>query len=658
MPRATAHQVASLPQSADTWFLLSRKLQTWVTEPGQPPMRPYGCFLYSLGRDVIVGGGLELEPPTAKTVFALLLNGMARPTGSSGLPPQRPRQVGFVDQELADALQARLALLGVGTQSMAPPEILQENISKLEADLRARGGPEVPGLLSVPGVTPELVRGLFAAAADFYRSEPWLVLEGEQQLAVRVSPEPDFRYTQVLGNAGMEYGLSMFRTWEDMERFGTALDGRGPWIPPGGLHSLLFDDPTLIPLADLDGIEAHEWPLASHTAIPLPMVYKGKRDAARPTASDLRWYEAALRAIPVFIRDHLKPDGRAGFLPAEATFPVPCHSGQVTVTIHYPAREIDLEGQPVQQGFMLPEERDQSDSPAFDRRALEGGLADFVRQVSGSSDKRTTKLQKAQQLMYQAWDEDNPAQRLILAHQALALSPNCADAYVLLAEEEADIVGRAQALYQQGVEAGERALGKRFFAENTGAFWALLETRPYMRALEGLAGTLWRLGRPDEALVRYRQMLRLNPGDNQGMRYLVLELLFELDRTEEVQALLDEYKDDTLAEFGYARALVEFRRRGPSATAVRLLRKALRTNPHVPAYLTRQKRVPGRLPDRIDLGGEAEAAAYASRFLVFWRRTPGAVDWLVEVSEAPSVGAGSRRTTAQTTRRRHLKRSS
>lgn len=645
-----------MPQSADTWFFLSHKLQTWVTEPGQPPMRPYGCFLYSPGRDVIVGGGLELEPPTAGAVFALLLNGMASPTDSSGLRPQRPLHIGFVDPELAKAIRPRLAPLGVGVQAMALPDILRQNIGKLEADLRARSGPEVPGLLSVPGVTPDLVHGLFAAAADFYRSEPWLVLEGEQQLAVRVPPEPGFRYTQVLGYAGMEYGLSMFRAWEDMERFGAALDGGEPWIPPEGMHSLLFDDPTLIPLADLDGIEAHAWPLASHTAIPLPMVYKGKREGGRPSCNDLRWYEAALRAIPAFVRDHLKPDGHADFLPAEVTFRVPCHSGQIAVTVRYPAREIDLEAQPVQQGFVLPEEREQSDPPPFDRRALEGGLADLTRQVSGSSAKPLTKLQKAQGLMYQAWDEDDPAQRLILAHRALALSRNCADAYVLLAEEQADTVGRALDLYQQAVKAGERALGKRFFAENTVDFWAMLETRPYMRALEGLAGTLWRLGRREEALARYRQMLQLNPSDNQGMRYLLLELLFELERMEDVEALLNEYRNDTLADFGYARALTEFQRRGPTAVAVRLLRKALRQNPHVPAYLTRRKRVPGHLPDRIELGGESEAAAYAARFLVPWRRTPGAVDWLVEVMDAPSAGAGAGRGTARTTHKRHLKR--
>jgi hypothetical protein len=50
---------------------------------------------------------------------------------------------------------------------------------------------------------------------------------------------------------------------------------------------------------------------------------------------------------------------------------------------------------------------------------------------------RDPQLKKAQDLMYQAWEESNPARRIVLAHRALEISPDCADAYVLLAEEEA-----------------------------------------------------------------------------------------------------------------------------------------------------------------------------------------------------------------------------
>jgi Tetratricopeptide repeat len=41
-----------------------------------------------------------------------------------------------------------------------------------------------------------------------------------------------------------------------------------------------------------------------------------------------------------------------------------------------------------------------------------------------------------------------------------------------------------------------------------------------MRARAGLAATLDALGDVEAAIGHYRDMLRLNPGDNQGIRYL------------------------------------------------------------------------------------------------------------------------------------------
>jgi ST7 protein len=87
---------------------------------------------------------------------------------------------------------------------------------------------------------------------------------------------------------------------------------------------------------------------------------------------------------------------------------------------------------------------------------------------------------KAQDVMYDAWERTTSRSRIALAHKALGISPLCADAYVLLAEE-ARSLEEARDLYAKGVEAGELALGPRGFKEYAGHFWGFLETRPYMR---------------------------------------------------------------------------------------------------------------------------------------------------------------------------------
>src|SRR5579859_6952020 len=129
-----------------------------------------------------------------------------------------------------------------------------------------------------------------------------------------------------------------------------------------------------------------------------------------------------------------------------------------------------------------------------------------------------TPLEEAQELVYQALETTGP-RRVRLARQALARSPDCADAYVLLAEATTD-PQEARQLYEQGMEAGMRALGPEPFAEDVGHFWGIVETRGYMRACQGLAEVLWVLDEREAAIGHAQELLRLNPMDNQGTRYL------------------------------------------------------------------------------------------------------------------------------------------
>jgi len=86
-------------------------------------------------------------------------------------------------------------------------------------------------------------------------------------------------------------------------------------------------------------------------------------------------------------------------------------------------------------------------------------------------------LEEAQELIYQALETPEKKERIRLVMESLKVCGDCSDAYVLLAEEAAEITEEAQNWYQQGVEAGERALGPEVFANQAGHFWGLIETR-------------------------------------------------------------------------------------------------------------------------------------------------------------------------------------
>jgi tetratricopeptide (TPR) repeat protein len=260
--------------------------------------------------------------------------------------------------------------------------------------------------------------------------------------------------------------------------------------------------------------------------------------------------------------------------------------------------------------------------PLPDRRGMEGLMAGLF---GGPADDAVS---QAQELMYRAWEARDRRRRLALAREALEVSADCADAHVMLAEEAATSLDEAIGYYRQGVEAGERSLGEETFEDCAGHFWGLLETRPYMRARAGLAQCLWTAGQHDEAIAHHRELLRLNPGDNQGIQYTLLACLMELDRSEEALELHRQYADDGTAAWTYSAALLRFRQGGDSKAAREALDAARQANPHVPDLLLGRRRMPSRLPDYVGFGDENEAVAYVADNLAGWHQTPGALDWL------------------------------
>jgi tetratricopeptide (TPR) repeat protein len=208
---------------------------------------------------------------------------------------------------------------------------------------------------------------------------------------------------------------------------------------------------------------------------------------------------------------------------------------------------------------------------------------------------------------------------------------------VLLAEESARSLAEARDLYARGVEAGELALGPRCFKQDVGHFWGLLETRPYMRARCGLAQMLWAAGERDAAIAHYRDLLRLNPNDNQGIRDLLAACLLTIGDDAGLAQLLRQYDEDAGTTWLYTKALLSFRTGGDGKPARALLAQALESNAHLPAYLAGDKKVPRALPAYVTWGGEDEAGEYARAFGMAWKATPGAVDWLVlaSIEQAP-----------------------
>ena len=144
------------------------------------------------------------------------------------------------------------------------------------------------------------------------------------------------------------------------------------------------------------------------------------------------------------------------------------------------------------------------------------------------------------------------------ARRALAIDPDCVDALVVLTSLEADSPKKAIEGLQKAVAAGERSLGARFFKENEGHFWGILETRPYMRARQELADLLRGVGCLQDAISHYAAMLVLNPNDNQGVRYLLLGAYLTIGDLESSRSLFRDFEDDVMATFAWGEVLERF----------------------------------------------------------------------------------------------------
>ena len=250
---------------------------------------------------------------------------------------------------------------------------------------------------------------------------------------------------------------------------------------------------------------------------------------------------------------------------------------------------------------------------------------------SGGSGGRGNEYGQAMEILDKAWGETSVKKRATLVKKALALCPDIADAYVILGNDALDSGKPEEAIehYRRGVEAGERELGAEAFTDDKGHFWGLLETRPYMRARFGLASALHKSGSVREAAEHYKAMLELNPNDNQGVRYMLIEALLLLGEHQDADALLKQY-DEESAFMLYPKALLEFVKNGDSKAAQKLRAEAIRNNPHVPAFLLGKKKLPKKTPDSYGFKDESEAVVYALEFGAPWSTIPGAKEWLAQ----------------------------
>jgi tetratricopeptide (TPR) repeat protein len=270
---------------------------------------------------------------------------------------------------------------------------------------------------------------------------------------------------------------------------------------------------------------------------------------------------------------------------------------------------------------------DIGEANAFLQTLLGSGLKEAL--LDNLDDEALTLKDEAQELAFEAMEAETEAQALKFAKRALKKDPDCVDALVVLACIESDSPKKLIVSLQKAVAAGERSLGADFIAQNKGHFWAMIETRPYMRALEQLARLLRGQGINLEAIRHYETMLALNPNDNQGVRDPLLGLYLATNHLEGARKLLRDYKEDSSTNFAWCRVLDRFLASDRAGAAIEL-KKARKANRFIELYLSGRKTLPKQLPEMYSPGSEEEAVLSLDCMSPAWMAHKEAALWLFD----------------------------
>jgi tetratricopeptide (TPR) repeat protein len=624
-----AERLRRLPQHpGEIWQGGITRLPLWVRadEDGLPdPVRSWAAGWVSLQtRAVLLSEGYT-EPTGQSEALLDALVDLAYDKKQAGY---RPGIVQVCDPAVAEFLRSRLQGSDITVELIAKSFILERSLT----DAAEASRPYYPmpcGPMDAEGVTVEMMRAYAAAAAELYRARPWELLDNDD-LIVLESPVPDpvLKHVCVLGARGEFTGLCFHESPETVQR--CAPNQGTQWMMPGRHWHLRFDPITGISLGDVDLWERFDLPVAGPNAYPFAVCYETKGPYRRPGPMELAFLEGFMRALAQSTEQEFDsgrwtkrvdtfdnpmefvftlPDVLAPEKPRDSTLPLasPLVMDRVSAQIDRMLEGKDFQTREEYEAFMQA-------------NVLGRKIEDFAPETS---------LERAQDIVFRAYSVKGRRQ-IHMARQALQVDPDCADAYILLAERT-PLPNRQLEYFTQALQAAERTLRPEIFEKEAGQFWQVVETRPYVRAKFRLAECLIKMSRLQEAAEHLRELLRLNPDDILGGRFWFWPCLLRLGRDAEVEKLLKQSKKDKgSCTWDYTRALLTFRQKGDVPLAKRHLNQAIKNNSICAEYLMNGKGFPKPTSDGRDLFYDDEGYFCADVLAAAWHETAGAAEWLDE----------------------------
>jgi tetratricopeptide (TPR) repeat protein len=248
----------------------------------------------------------------------------------------------------------------------------------------------------------------------------------------------------------------------------------------------------------------------------------------------------------------------------------------------------------------------------------------------------------ADEYVYQAWDaveRTQYAESVRMARAALEIWPDCAEAYLFLAENSKVSNEEKIRLLERALETGERTAAdlpdldrlegeqgphaRYYHTTHPDA-----ETHPALRARFNLALALREAGNNERAYDLLYELFDVDPDDRLTARYELIRFHVLDGEFGEARELLDLYNDPESVEWLYTDALVGFAEKGADAAATKSLRSAITRNPHVAVYLLGLEDVPRYTPLFFTDNDEYGAVNYVYLYAEAWESIDGVLEFL------------------------------
>lgn len=152
-----------------------------------------------------------------------------------------------------------------------------------------------------------------------------------------------------------------------------------------------------------------------------------------------------------------------------------------------------------------------------------------------------SEFDQAYQLLDQALAMESRQEAMECVERALEIYPDFTDAKLLKAELQETPWETIDELEKLEKEERQKLEKDDYFREE-GFFWAIMETRPYIRILNSLVHQHMQCHQYTLAKQWALRLLELNHDDNTGIRFQLMGIYTILEQQEELKTLLEQYQ--------------------------------------------------------------------------------------------------------------------